>query len=100
MMNLPTNLPINPQSMIQTQLRQLQAKNPQAFQKINSLMQSGGNPRGLLQQFIGSAKSEQIQQLMQSAKGMGCPDSVLAEIQNMQSGKKAQKNSGNEPPKL
>lgn len=46
-------------------------------------MNSGGNPKALLQQFLGNANQEQVKGVIQNARKMGCPDNILAEIQNL-----------------
>lgn len=68
-------------------MRQLQNKNPQAAQRVNDFIKNGGTPESFLQQYMGSLKPEQIQNVMpnilQNAQKMGCPENVLAKVQNM-----------------
>lgn len=44
-------------------------------------MQSGGNPQAILQQ-LGQANPQQMQKIIQNARNMGCPDNILAQVQN------------------
>lgn len=61
---------------------QLQAKNPQAYQMINQAKNSGANPQALLKQMMNNMDNNQIQQVMNQAKGYGVPDSILQQMQN------------------
>lgn len=71
--------------MMNMMLTMLQTKNPQGFQMVNKMMQSGGNPQDLLKQIVGKADNNQIQQVLQQAKGMGVPENILSQIQNFNS---------------
>ena len=62
---------------------QLQAQNPQAFQKVNQAINSGVNPQQFMKQVIGNVNPEQMQQVLQMGKQFGVPDEVLKQIQNM-----------------
>jgi hypothetical protein len=53
-------------------MNRLRSLNPQGYQTVNNLMQSGGNPKQLLQQLVGNADSNQIQQVLQQGKNMRC----------------------------
>ena len=64
-------------------MSRLQSKNPQGFQMIQQAMNSGGNPQVMLQQLKSKAEPQQIQSILQQAKQMGCPENILAQIQNM-----------------
>ena len=64
-------------------MNQLQAKNPQGFQVINQMMNSGGNPKEILQQMMGNTNPEQMQNIIQQAKQFGVPDNILSQLQNM-----------------
>ena len=57
--------------------------NPQAYQQLNNLKNSGMNPQNLIQQMIGQANPNQIQNVLSQAKQLGVPDTILAQIQNM-----------------
>lgn len=61
----------------------LQKKNPQGYQMVNQMMQSGGNPEALLKQVMNGASPEQRQQILNTAKSYGAPNDVLSKIQNM-----------------
>lgn len=69
--------------LIQSLLGQLQGRSPQGYQFINSMMNNGGNPDAFLKQILGQISPEQKQQILNQAKGYGCPDSYLSHIQNM-----------------
>ena len=69
--------------VIQTLLGQLQSRNPQNYQFIANLMNNGGNPEVFLKQIMGQISPEQKQQILNTAKGYGVPDSYLSKIQNM-----------------
>lgn len=64
-------------------MNQLQSKNPQGFQIVNQMMNSGGNPKQLLQQLISKSNPQQLQGIMQQAKQFGVPDNILSQLQNM-----------------
>lgn len=64
-------------------MNQAKRNNPQGFQMINNMMQSGANPESFLKQILGNAKPEQIENLLNNAKKLNCPDSVLKQIQNI-----------------
>lgn len=64
-------------------MNQLQSKNPQMFQMINTARNNGANPQDMLKQMVGNVNPQQMQNIMQQAKSMGCPDSVLSQIQNL-----------------
>lgn len=61
----------------------LQQKNPQGYQQINELMQNKGNAQEMLQQIMSKATPEQKQNILNQAKGYGCPENVLSQVQNM-----------------
>lgn len=62
---------------------QLQNQNPQMFQQINQLRNSGANPQGILKQMMGNSNPQQIQSIFGQAKQMGVPDNILSNLQNM-----------------
>lgn len=68
-------------------MSQLQSKNPQMFQMINQAKNNGTNPQNMLKQMMNGTNPEQMQNVMQNvmqqAKQMGCPDSILAQFQNL-----------------
>ena len=66
-----------------TLMNMLKQKNPQGYNMINQLRQSGGNPNAILNQMMGNMQPQQKQQLLQSAKQYGVPDNVLSHFQNM-----------------
>lgn len=64
-------------------MQRLQGKNPQGYQMVNQMMQSGGNPEAMLKQVLGNASPEQRQQVLNAAKSYGAPNDALSKIQNM-----------------
>lgn len=64
-------------------MQRLQKANPNGYNMVNQMMQSGGDPNALLKQVIGNASPEQRQQVLNTAKSYGAPESVLSKIQNM-----------------
>lgn len=64
-------------------MNQLQGKNPQMFQIINQAQNNGVNPQNMLKQMMGGIDTQQMQNIMQQAKQMGCPDNVLSQLQNL-----------------
>ena len=75
---------MNPQnSIINMLMSRLQSKNPQGFQMIQQAMSNGGNPQVMLQQLKSKTQPEQMQSILNQAKQMGCPENILAQIQNM-----------------
>jgi hypothetical protein len=46
-------------------------------------MQSNGNPEKIVNQIMGNMNSEQKQELLSKAKQYGCPDNILAQLQNI-----------------
>ena len=71
------------QAMMQSYLKQLQAKNPQGYQVISQMINGNGNPMPLIQQFMGNANPEIKQQILSKAKQLGAPDNILSQIQNL-----------------
>lgn len=69
--------------LLNSLLEQTKRNNPQGFQIINTMMQSGTNPQAFLKQVLGNAKPEQIEGLISRAKQLNCPDSILKQIQNI-----------------
>lgn len=53
------------------------------FQMISQAQNNGINPQNMLKQMMGNANPQQMQNIIQQAKGMGCPDSILNQLQNM-----------------
>ena len=74
---------MQPNILIQSLMRQLQAKSPQGFQTINTLMQNNGNPQAMVKQVMGNMSPEQREGIFRQAKQYGCPDNILSQIQNM-----------------
>lgn len=58
-------------------------KNPQVFQRAQSILQSNGNQEQLLQQLMGNLKPEQKENVLKTAKNLGCPPEILTKVQNM-----------------
>lgn len=74
---------INPMSIIQTMMNQMKVKMPKNFQVAQNLMQSNGNPQGLVKQIMGNISPEQKQNLLNQMKSYGCPNELLSKLQNM-----------------
>ena len=64
-------------------MNQLQGRNPQMFQAISQAQSNGINPKNMLKQMMGNVNPQQIQNIIQQAKVIGCPDSILNQLQNM-----------------
>ena len=64
-------MPTNP--IIQMLMNRLQAKNPQGFQAVNTLMQNNGDPKAMIQQLISNATPEQKENLLNQAKNYRLP---------------------------
>lgn len=58
-------------------------KNPQVFQRAQSILQSNGNQEQLLQQLMGNLKPEQKENVLRQAQQFGCPKDILTKVQNM-----------------
>ena len=56
---------------------------PQNFQTINALMQNKNNPQDLVNQIMSNQNQEQKQNLLSQMKQSGCPNEILAKLQNM-----------------
>ena len=56
---------------------------PKNFQVAQNLMQSNGNPQGLVKQIMGNISPEQKQNLLNQMKSYGCPNELLSKLQNM-----------------
>lgn len=69
--------------LVQSLLGQLRGKSTGGFKLVSELMQSGGNPDAILKQMMGNLNPEQKQQILNTAKGYGVPENILAKIQNM-----------------
>ena len=52
------------------------------FQAISQAQSNGVNPQDMIRQMMGNVNSQQMQNIMQQAKSMGCPDNILNQIQN------------------
>lgn len=64
-------------------MNQLQNRNPQGYQMINKMMNSGGNPQDMLQQIMGNATPQQMENILKQAKNYGVPENILSQVQNM-----------------
>ena len=73
---------MNSNSLIQALLGQLQSKNPQGYQIVKNMMNNGGSADAYVKQMLGRLNSEQKQQILNTAKGYGCPDDYLSKLQN------------------
>lgn len=54
--------------------------NPQAFQQVNQLIKSNGNPQDFFKKITGNYTSEQMQQFRQLANNFGYSDEKLNEF--------------------
>jgi len=64
-------------------LGELKGKNANGFKLVSDFMRNGGNPNAILKQILGNVSPEQKQQILNQAKGYGCPDKILSHLQNM-----------------
>lgn len=58
----------------------LQKQNPQAFQQVQQLMQSGRNPEELINEQLKQYKPEQVQELKKMATTYGVPKDILDKL--------------------
>ena len=72
--------------IIQMLMTQLRTQNPQGYNMLNQMMQSGVSPQQFLNQMVGNSNPQQMQQILQQAKQFGVPDNFLAQMQNMKKG--------------
>lgn len=71
---------LNPQNMILNMMKQ---QNPQMFQAMNQIMQSGANPQQLVQQQLRNMNPQQIEQAKQMARQMGMNEQQIGMIDNI-----------------
>ena len=71
------------QQLIQTYMRQLQGKNSQGFQELQSMMNMGKNPEPYVKQIVTKLNSQQKQAFFGNLQKMGCPNEILSKLQNM-----------------
>lgn len=50
---------------------------------VSEAIQNNGNPQEMIRQIINNASPEQRESLLKQAKGYGCPENILSQIQNM-----------------
>ena len=74
---------INLNQIIPKLMGQLKGQNANGFKMVSNLMQNGGNPNAILKQMLSQLKPEQKQQILNQAKGYGCPTNILSQLQNM-----------------
>ena len=67
-------------------MNQVRMNNPQVYQQISQLKNSGANPQNLIQQMVNQSNTQQMQYVLNQAKMFGVPDNVLTQIQNMKKG--------------
>ena len=63
-------------------MNQLKIRNPQAFQKIEQLRNSNGNPMDLFKQVTNGYSTQQMEQLFTNARNFGVPDEIIRQVQN------------------
>lgn len=56
------------------------------YQQLNNLKNNGTNPQALIQQMVSQASPQQMQSVLNQAKQLGVPDTILTQIQNMKNG--------------
>lgn len=71
------------QQLIQTFMRQLQGKNVQGFQQIQSMMNMGQNPEPYVKQILGNMNKQQKEAFFKQLNGYGCPKEIMSKLQNM-----------------
>lgn len=76
-------IPVNMNTLQQNLLKNIQQNNPQGYQFVNQLKKNGGDINSILRQMLGKISPEQKQQVLNTAKGYGVPENILAKIQNM-----------------
>ena len=64
-------------------MNQVRMNNPQVYQQISQLKNSGANPQNLIQQMVNQSNTQQMQEILSQAKSLGVPENILAQIQNM-----------------
>lgn len=62
-------------------MNQLKIKSPQAFQMINQVKNSGGNPIDLFKQVTNGYSTEQMNSLFNKAKQFGVPNEAIEQLQ-------------------
>lgn len=70
---------INPQNMLMNLLSQ---RNQQAYNQLQTLMQSGANPQQIVQNQLSQMNPQQLQQIKQFGKQIGLDDSQLSVFDN------------------
>lgn len=68
------------QMLLNMAMGMLQKQNPQAFQQVQQLMNSGANPEQVLRQELSRHSPEQIAQLKNLATTYGVPKEVLDKL--------------------
>ena len=53
------------------------------YQQINQLKNNNADPRALVKQIVSGSTPEKMQGILNQAKMLGVPDSVLTQVQNM-----------------
>lgn len=68
--------------MMRMLMQRLKLSNPQGFQQVQTMMQNGGNPMGLLKQILGGKSPEQLNSFFGTMRNMGFSDDVLKQVQD------------------
>lgn len=76
-------MPVNMNTIQQNLLKNIQQNNPQGYQFINQLKQNGGDINPVIKQMLSKIAPEQKQQVLNTLKNYGAPDSWLSQLQNM-----------------
>ena len=75
---------MNPLMLLTNQLQnQLKMKNPQVFQKYQSLKQNQNNPQEILNKMFGNYTPEQVKSFKQFANGFGITNEQLSQFINL-----------------
>lgn len=68
------------QMLMNMAMGMLQKQNPQAFQQVQQLMNSGANPEELVKQELKNRSPEEIQQIKKMASSYGVPKEVIDKL--------------------
>ena len=60
----------------------LQQRNPQMANQIETMMNSGVDPSSMVKQTLRNFSPEQMTQVFNAAKQYGVPDNVISDLQN------------------
>jgi hypothetical protein len=72
-----------PQEMLNKLMLQFKQQNPDIVANVENMMKSGKTPQDLVQEMIGKCSPNQKQNILNQAKSMGVPESILGIVQSM-----------------